>query len=63
MVGLSIGETKILNVKFPDDYGTKNLAGKNAEFEVNIKDIQERVKKVAIDDKLATEVGEKVLTI
>lgn len=61
MVGLGIGETKILNVKFPDDYGTKNLAGKNAEFEVNIKDIQERVKQVAIDDKLAKEVGEKSL--
>jgi trigger factor len=61
MVGLNVGEAKAVKVKFPDDYRTKELAGKDAIFDVKIKDIQERVKKVPIDDKLATEVGEKNL--
>ena len=61
MVGLNINDVKDVKVKFPDDYRTKELAGKNAVFEVKIKDIQERVKNVPIDDKLATEVGEKNL--
>ena len=61
MVGLNVGEAKAVKVKFPDDYRTKELAGKDAIFDIKIKDIQERVKKVPIDDKLATEVGEKNL--
>ena len=32
-------------VKFFDDYRTKELAGKDAVFDIKIKDIQERVKK------------------
>ena len=61
MVGLNINDKKAIKVKFPDDYRTKELAGKDAVFDIKIKDIQERVKKVPIDDKLATEVGEKSL--
>ena len=61
MVGLNINDKKAVKVKFPDDYRTKELAGKDAVFDIKIKDIQERVKKVPIDDKLATEVGEKSL--
>ena len=61
MVGLNVGEAKAVKVKFPEDYRTKELAGKDAIFDIKIKDIQERVKKIPIDDKLATEVGEKNL--
>ena len=61
MVGLNVGDAKAVKVKFPEDYRTKELAGKDAIFDIKIKDIQERVKKVPIDDKLATEVGEKNL--
>ena len=61
MVGLNINDEKAVKVKFPDDYRTKELAGKDAVFDIKIKDIQERVKKVPIDDKLASEVGEKNL--
>ncbi|MFL2650499.1 MAG: trigger factor [Alphaproteobacteria bacterium] len=61
MVGLNVNDKKAVKVKFPDDYRTKELAGKDAVFDIKIKDIQERVKKVPIDDKLATEVGEKNL--
>ena len=34
MVGMKAGETKVVKVKFPDDYHAENLAGKDAEFEV-----------------------------
>ena len=34
---------------------------KKAEFALEIKDIQEKVKKIEIDDKLAEELGEKNL--
>ena len=61
MVGLNIGDDKEIKVKFPDDYREKSLAGKDASFHIKIKDIQERVKKIAIDDQLAKEVGEKSL--
>ena len=60
MVSLEIGEKKI-KVVFPDDYREKKIAGKKAEFALEIKDIQERVKKIEIDDKLAEELGEKNL--
>ena len=61
MVGLNIGDDKEIKVKFPDDYRENSLAGKDASFHIKIKDIQERVKKIAIDDQLAKEVGEKSL--
>ena len=61
MVGLNIGDEKEIKVKFPDDYREKSLAGKDASFHIKIKDVQERVKKIAIDDQLAKEVGEKSL--
>ena len=34
MIGMKAGETRIVKVKFPDDYHAENLAGKDAEFEV-----------------------------
>ena len=61
MVGLNVGDDKEIKVKFPDDYREKSLAGKDASFHIKIKDVQERVKKIAIDDQLAKEVGEKSL--
>ena len=32
--GISPGETRTIDVTFPDDYGTKDLAGKTAQFEI-----------------------------
>ena len=61
MVSLEIGEKKTIKVVFPDDYREKKIAGKKAEFALEIKDIQEKVKKIEIDDKLAEELGEKNL--
>ncbi|MCI6989503.1 MAG: trigger factor [Campylobacter sp.] len=40
MVGLKVGEEKDINVKFPDNYNAKNLAGKDAVFKVKLSEIQ-----------------------
>ena len=59
MVGLNINEEKDITVTFPSDYREKNIAEKKANFHLKIKDIQERVKKVPIDDQLAKELERK----
>ena len=58
MIGLEVNEEKTIKVTFPKDYRLKDIAGKNAEFQLNIKDIQKRVKNIAVDEKLAKELGE-----
>jgi trigger factor len=37
--GLSPGETRTIKVSFPQDYGAKELAGKDAEFEITAKSL------------------------
>ena len=54
---------KNITVTFPSDYRETNIAGKKANFHLKIKDIQERVKKVPIDDQLAKELGEENLDV
>lgn len=43
MIGLKKGEEKTINVKFPDDYHAKDIAGKDAVFELNIHDIKTKI--------------------
>ncbi len=52
VVGMNIGEEKVVKVKFPDSYGSEKLAGKDAEFKVKLHNIQAKVK-VEIDDAFA----------
>ncbi|MCL2014405.1 MAG: FKBP-type peptidyl-prolyl cis-trans isomerase [Oscillospiraceae bacterium] len=40
MIGMKNGETKDLNVPFPEDYGVPELAGKEAVFRVTVNYIQ-----------------------
>ena len=61
MEGTEIGEKKKIKVTFPSDYREKSIANKEAEFELEIKDIQSRVKNINIDNQLAVEMGEKDL--
>ena len=61
MEDMNIGDSREIEVIFPEDYRESKLAMKKAKFQITVKDIQEKVKKVDIDDKLATEVGEKNL--
>jgi len=52
IIGMKIGETKDVNVKFPDDYGAENLKGKPAVFEVKLHEILVKELPEA-DDKFA----------
>jgi trigger factor len=54
--GVRPGETKTLNVTFPETYGKADLAGKPATFEVTVKQVSTQVIP-AIDDELAKKVG------
>ena len=42
IVGMAVGETKELNLKFPENY-TKDLANKEVKFNVTVREIKERV--------------------
>jgi len=57
MEGLSAGESRDIQVVFPLDYGSAELAGKRAVFSITGKKLQQRVPR-AIDDELAKTVGQ-----
>lgn len=40
LIGLKAGDAKGFDLTFPADYAAKELAGKNAHFEVQVKDVQ-----------------------
>jgi len=43
LIGAKAGEKKILKLKFPEEYGNEALAGKDTEFEVDVKTVNELV--------------------
>ena len=53
MIGLRVGEERDVAVKFPENYGAKSLAGKDAIFKVKLHEIQAK--------KPAKELGEEEL--
>lgn len=57
MVGMKIDEEKDINVTFPEDYFSKELAGKPAVFKVLVHEIKEK-QVPAIDDELAKDASE-----
>lgn len=56
LVGAKAGDAKQVMVTFPDDYGAKELAGKDAVFDVTVKKV-EAPAEVAIDDEFAKRLG------
>lgn len=40
--GMSAGESKSVEARFPEDYGAKNVAGKIATFQVGVKSVEEQ---------------------
>ncbi|RZF66193.1 trigger factor [Sphingomonas populi] len=56
LVGVKIGEERVLNVTFPADYPAENLAGQPATFEITATKVQTPGETV-IDDTLATSLG------
>ncbi len=56
LVGATAGEERTLDVAFPEDYHAENLAGRSAQFRIQVKDIKTRVLP-DLDDEFAKEVG------
>ena len=56
LVGQKPGESRTIQVKFPENYGSTELAGKDAEFGVTVKSI-EAPGETKIDDELAKAFG------
>ncbi|WP_066710797.1 trigger factor [Celeribacter ethanolicus] len=56
LVGLKAGDAKNVEVKFPEEYGAENLAGKDATFECTVKAVKTPVA-AEIDDELAKKFG------
>ncbi len=56
LVGMNRGETRKINVKFPEDYSNKDLAGKGADFTVTLKEIKKKVLP-ELNDEFAKDIG------
>jgi trigger factor len=56
LIGMSKGDTKTAPVKFPDNYGAPDLAGKQAEFDLTVKSVEGEVLPV-VDDAFAEGFG------
>src|SRR3984957_9552371 len=61
LTGIAAGEQRAVTVTLPENYGNPDFAGKDAVFEVAVKEVRERQPAV-IDDALAKEVGLETLT-
>lgn len=57
LIGAEIGQHVDVNVTFPDEYHSEELAGKEAVFKTNIKKIQ-RKELSSLDDEFAKDVSE-----
>lgn len=56
LVGVKAGDTREVNVTFPENYNSPELAGKAAVFTVTVKDVL-GADKVVIDDAFAAKLG------
>jgi len=56
LIGARAGEHRSLPVTFPEDYAAPDLAGKEALFAVDVKEVRQRLP-VVIDDELGKAVG------
>jgi trigger factor len=57
LVGLKPGESTSFDVTFPDDYPEPSLAGQPAHFEVDVKELREKILPEA-DDEFARSMGD-----
>jgi len=56
LIGMKAGEERLVKVRFPNNYLSENLAGKDAEFQVTAKTI-EAPGEIMLDDAMAKAVG------
>ena len=57
IIGMKIDEEKDINVKFPDEYFSKDLAGKDATFKVKLHEIKKK-ELPELDDEFAKDTSE-----
>ena len=57
IIGMKVNEEKDINVTFPEDYFSKDLAGKEATFKVTLHEIKKK-ELPKIDDEFAKDVSE-----
>ena len=57
IIGMKIDEEKDINVKFPEEYFSKELAGKDATFKVKVHEIKKK-ELPELDDEFAKDVSE-----
>ena len=57
VIGMKVEEEKDLNLKFPDEYFSKDLAGKDVVFKVKVNEIKKK-ELPKIDDEFAKDVSE-----
>jgi trigger factor len=56
LTGVEIGQTREIQVSFPEDYGYEELRGKAASFNAQVQNIQSKVLP-EVDDELAKDLG------
>jgi trigger factor len=56
LIGATAAEHRKVRVTFPADYAVADLAGKEADFDVDVKEVRRRLP-IAIDDELGQAVG------
>lgn len=57
LIGVEVGETKDIQVTFPEEYHAEHLAGQEATFTVTIKELKEKFLP-EIDDEFAKDISE-----
>ena len=62
LIGRQSGESIAFDLDYPEDAPTREVAGKRVHFEVNIREIKEKLTP-ALDDGFAKEVGEQFETL
>ncbi len=58
--GMAAGDEKTITVTFPDNYGATHLAGKEATFDIKVKDVA-GPDPITLDDELAKRIGLETL--
>ncbi|HEV7809747.1 MAG TPA: trigger factor, partial [Candidatus Limnocylindrales bacterium] len=57
LVGLKVGDTKGFDIPFPADYAEESLAGQQAHFDVEIRELREKIQP-EVDDDFAHAMGD-----
>lgn len=62
LVGMNVGDEKVITVKFPDDYNAEELKGKEAQFAIKLHNVQEK-QIPELNDDFVKEVDEVLNTV